>query len=135
MTRMILPSTFLRRALLLDAVCCAGLGLMLAIGAAPLGWWFHLPLPLLRESGLFLLAFAGLLGWACTRPQLPRLLVLGIIAGNALWALDSVLLLLPGWIAPNALGAGFILAQAIATALIAELEYVGLKRSAEAAVA
>jgi hypothetical protein len=135
MMRMILPSTFLRRALLLDAVSCAGLGLLLAVGAAPLGWWFHLPLPLLRESGIVLLAFAALLAWACTRPQLPRLLVLGIITGNALWALDSVLLLLPGWIAPNALGACFILAQAIATALIAELEYVGLKRSATAAMA
>lgn len=131
---MIAPSTFLRRALLLDAASCAALGLLLAVCAAPLGWWFHLPLPLLRESGLVLLAFAAFLAWACTRPLLPRLLVLAIIAGNALWALDSVLLL-PGWIAPNALGACFILVQAIATALIAELEYVGLRRSATAAMA
>jgi hypothetical protein len=135
MTGTILPSAFLRRALLLDAASCAALGLLLALGAAPLGWWFHLPLPLLRESGLFLLGFAALLGWACTRPRLPRLLVLGIVAGNALWALDSVLLLLPGWIAPNGLGACFILVQAIVTALIAELEYVGLRRSAAAAMA
>ncbi|WP_052214885.1 hypothetical protein [Belnapia sp. F-4-1] len=134
MTRMIIPSAFLRRALLLDAVSCAALGLLLAVGAAPLGWWFHLPLPLLREAGLVLLAFAAFLAWTCTRPQLPRLLVLGIVAGNALWALDSVLLL-PGWIAPNGLGACFILVQAIATALIAELEYVGLKRCATAAMA
>ena len=132
---MIAPSTFLRRALLFDAASCAALGLLLAVCAAPLGWWFHLPLPLLREAGLVLLAFAAFLAWACTRPLLPRLLVLAIIAGNALWALDSVLLLLPGWIAPNGLGASFILVQAIATALIAELEYVGLRRSATAAMA
>ena len=132
---MIAPSTFLRRALLLDAASCAALGLLMAVCAAPLGWWFHLPLPLLRESGIVLLAFAAFLAWACTRPLLPRLLVLAIIAGNALWALDSVLLLLPGWIAPNGLGATFILVQAIATALIAELEYVGLRRSATAAMA
>lgn len=132
---MIAPSTFLRRALMLDAASCAALGLLLAVCAAPLGWWFHLPLPLLRESGIVLLAFAAFLAWACTRPLLPRLLVLAIIAGNALWALDSVLLLLPGWIAPNGLGASFILVQAIATALIAELEYVGLRRSATAAMA
>ena len=132
---MIAPSTFLRRALLLDAASCAALGLLLAVCAAPLGWWFHLPLPLLREAGLVLLAFAAFLAWACTRPLLPRLLVLAIVAGNALWALDSVLLLLPGWIAPNGLGASFILVQAIATALIAELEYVGLRRSATAAMA
>ena len=132
---MIAPSTFLRRALLLDAASCAALGLLLAVCAAPLGWWFHLPLPLLREAGLILLTFAAFLAWACTRPLLPRLLVLAIIAGNALWALDSVLLLLPGWIAPNGLGACFILVQAIATALIAELEYVGLRRSATAAMA
>ncbi len=132
---MIIPSTFLRRALLLDAASCTALGLLMAVCAAPLGWWFHLPLALLREAGLFLLAFAALLGWLATRPVLPRWAALGIVAGNALWAIDSVLLLLPGWIAPNGLGACFILVQAIATGLIAELEYVGLKRSATAAMA
>ncbi|MBL6454839.1 hypothetical protein JMJ55_05855 [Belnapia sp. T6] len=132
---MIIPSTFLRRALLLDAASCLLLGLLLAVGAAPLGWWFHLPLALLRESGFFLLAFAALLLWLATRPALPRWAVLGVVAGNALWAIDSVLLLLPGWIAPNMLGGCFILIQAIATGLIAELEYVGLKRSAAAAMA
>ncbi|WP_218127880.1 hypothetical protein [Belnapia rosea] len=132
---MITPSTFLRRALLLDAACCLLLGLLMAVCAAPLGWWFHLPLALLREAGLFLLAFGVLLAWLGTRAVLPRWAVLGVIAGNALWAIDSVLLLLPGWIAPNMLGGAFILAQAIATALIAELEYAGLRRSATAAMA
>lgn len=130
---MILPSVFLRRALLLDAACSGAMGLLLAVAAAPLGWWFHLPEALLRESGLFLLAFAAALAWLGTRSAVPRWAVLGVVIGNALWAIDSVLLLLPGWIAPNWLGGGFILAQAVVVAALAELEYVGLQRSARAA--
>lgn len=127
------PSVLLRRALLLDAACSGAMGLLLAVAAAPLGWWFHLPEALLRESGFFLLAFAAALVWLGTRPAVPRWAVLGVVIGNALWAIDSVLLLLPGWIAPNWLGGGFILAQAAIVAALAELEYVGLQRSARAA--
>ncbi|MDN3566962.1 hypothetical protein ACFQY5_07030 [Paeniroseomonas aquatica] len=132
---MILPSVLLRRALLLDAACSGGMGLVLALAAAPLGGWFHLPEALLREAGLFLLAFAAALGWLGSRPAVPRWAVLGVIIGNALWAIDSVLLLLPGWIAPNWLGVGFILAQALIVAALAELEYAGLRRSARAVTA
>jgi len=126
---MIMPSVFLRRALLLDAACSGAMGLLLAIGAAPLGWWFHLPEALLREAGIFLAVFAAALVWLASRQALPRLVVLGVVTGNALWAIDSVLLLLPGWIAPNLLGGSFILVQAVIVGALAELEYVGLRRS------
>jgi hypothetical protein len=128
---MIMPSVFLRRALLLDAACSGAMGLLLAIGAAPLGWWFHLPEALLREAGIFLVVFATALVWLASRQALPRLVVLGVVTGNALWAIDSVLLLLllPGWITPNLLGGSFILVQAVIVGVLAELEYVGLRRS------
>jgi hypothetical protein len=132
---MIMPSVFLRRALLLDAVCSGAMGLLLAIGAAPLGWWFRLPEALLREAGIFLVVFAAALVWMASRQVLPRMVVLAVITGNALWAIDSVLLLLPGWIAPNMLGGVFILVQAVIVGALAELEYVGLRRSPGVAVA
>jgi hypothetical protein len=50
-----------------------------------------------------------------------------VIIGNALWVSASALLLLGGMIAPNALGYVVIGAQAAAVALLAELEYFGLR--------
>jgi hypothetical protein len=45
------------------------------------------------------------------------------------WAFDSIALLCTGWLAPTGLGIAFISAQALAVALFADLEYVGLRRS------
>ena len=126
----IMPSPFLRRVLLLDAASCLGMGLLLAAVAGPLARWFHLPVALLWQSGVFLLVFAGLLLWMATRAAVPRLLVWAVIIGNALWALDSVLLLASGWVAPNALGGVFITAQALVVGVLAALEHAGLRRSA-----
>ncbi len=127
------PSPFLRRVLLADAVCSGAMGLLLAALAGPLSRWFGLPLPMLREVGLFLLGFAALVAVLGLRRASPRLLVWVVIIGNALWALDSVLLLVSGWVAPTTLGGLFVVAQALVVALLAELEYVGLRRSAPVA--
>ena len=56
-------------------------------------------------------------------------LVWAVIIGNVLWAGDSILLLLTGWIEPAALGYAFFVTQALAVILFAELQYVGLRRS------
>src|SRR3954466_12474058 len=126
---MFIPTPFLRRVLGLDAASCFGRGLLLAALAGPLGGWFHLPVALLREAGLFLLVFGGGLAWATTRPALPRLLVQGVVLGNALWAVASLLLLPSGLVAPNALGGAFLVAQALVVGLLAALEAAGLRRS------
>ena len=47
-----------------------------------------------------------------------------------IWVLDSVVLLFTGWVSPNFLGYAFVIAQAAVVALLADLEYVGLKRAA-----
>jgi hypothetical protein len=52
---------------------------------------------------------------------------------NAVWIVDSVLLLFSGWIQPNLFGQAFIVVQALFVLVMTELEYVGLKRSAVAA--
>ena len=126
----IIPSDFLRRVLLADAVSSGAMGLLLALLAGPLSRWFGLPSALLLEVGLFLLAFAAFVAVLGLRRASPRLLVWLVIAGNALWALDSVLLLVSGWVAPTALGGVFVVAQALVVAVLAELEYSGLHRSA-----
>ena len=128
----IAPSPFLLRVLLLDAASSGAMGLLLALGAGALGPIMHLPAGLLREVGVFLLGFAALVGAMATRQSLPRWLVLAVVAGNALWAVDSLLLLLAGWVAPNALGAAFVAGQALVVAALAGLEWLGLRRSAPA---
>ena len=53
-----------------------------------------------------------------------------MIAGNALWVAASVALLRSRWIPPSVLGWAFVIVQAAAVAVLAEMEYVGLRKSA-----
>lgn len=131
---MIRPSALLRRALQADAVVSGAMALLLSFGSGVLARLLALPEPLLLETGLFLIGYAVLVGWLGTRAVLPRTMVLIVIAGNALWTLGSVTLLLSGSVAPNALGIAFVLVQATAVGIFAELQFIGLKRS-DAAVA
>jgi hypothetical protein len=132
---MILPSSFLRRAIQIDAVFSGVSALLLTFGAGALAPWLNLPEPLLRESGLFLIAYAALVGWLGTRQSMPKPLVWLVISGNAAWTIASIALLFTGWVAPNLLGEAFVAMQAIAVGVIAELQYVGLRRSGDALTA
>jgi hypothetical protein len=58
-----------------------------------------------------------------------------VVAGNAAWTLASTALLLSGAVSPNWLGEIVVVAQAIATGVFAELQYVGLRKSAGAVAA
>ena len=131
---MIHPSTFLNRALLADAIFSGVAALALTLGAGVLAPVLNLPEALLRETGLFLIAYTALVGWLAARSSVPKALLLLVIVGNAAWTLGSIALLFSGAVAPNLLGQIFIVAQAIATGVFAELQYVGLRRS-DAAVA
>ena len=123
------PSALLRNALLADAVLSGATGLTLALAAGPLSTLLGLSVGLLRESGLFILPFAALAGWMRFRDRLARTSVFVLVVANALWALDSVLVLLLGWIEPTVLGEVFVVGQAAIVAVIAELQFVGLRRS------
>ena len=126
---MIHPSLFLRRAIQADAIFSGASALLLTFGAGALAPWLNLPEALLRETDLFLIAYAALVGWLWSRPSVPRLLVMIVIAGNAAWTLASIALLVSGAVSPNLLGEIVVVAQAIATGVFAELQYVGLRRS------
>ena len=126
---MIHPSMLLRRALLADAIFSGASALLLSLGAGALAPLLDLPQALLRETGLFLIAYTALVGWLGTRPSIPRALVAIVIAGNAAWTIASVALLFSGWVTPNLLGEILVAAQAIVVGVFAELQYVGLRRS------
>jgi hypothetical protein len=126
---MIRPSLLLRRALLADAIFSGASALLLSLGAGALAPLLDLPQALLRETGLFLIAYTALVGWLGTRPSLPKALVAIVVAGNAAWTIASVVLLFGGWVTPNLLGELLVAAQAIVVGVFAELQYVGLRKS------
>jgi hypothetical protein len=132
---MIHPSLFLRRALLADAIFSAVSAVLMTIGAGALATLLNLPEALLRETGLFLIAYAIFVGWLGTRASLPKALALIVVMGNAAWTLASIALLFSGMVSPNLLGEIVVVAQAIATGVFAELQYIGLRKSGSALAA
>ncbi|MGJ4994887.1 hypothetical protein ACQR0Z_10765 [Bradyrhizobium sp. HKCCYLS3077] len=132
---MITSSTLLRRALIADAVFSGVAGLALTFDTSPLAALMQLPEALLRETGLFLIVYAGFVGWLGTRATVAKPLVMLVIAGNAAWTVGSIALLFSGLVTPNVLGEIFIAAQAVGTGVFAELQYMGLRRSAGAVAA
>src|SRR5450432_119725 len=110
---MIHPSQFLRRAILADAIFSGASAVLLTFGAGALAPLLNLSEALLLETGLFLIAYAVLVGWLGTRPIMPKALVIVVIAGNAVWTLASIALLFSGAVTPNLPGEIFIAAQAV----------------------
>lgn len=126
---MMRPSSFLRRVLVADAAASGATGAAMALGGGFAAGLLGLPEDLLRYAGLALLPFAALVAFIGTRDEVPRAALWAVIGANVLWAADSVLLLVGGWVAPGALGTAFVLGQAAAVAVFAELEYMGLRRT------
>ncbi|HJV80841.1 hypothetical protein [Noviherbaspirillum sp.] len=122
-------SSFLRRVLLADALTSFGTGLLLTLDAGFLAPLLGLPSALLRAAGLILLPFAALVAYVGTREPVSPHWVWAVILGNALWVIDSIALLLSGWITPTLAGMAFVATQALAVAVLAELEYVGLRKN------
>jgi hypothetical protein len=129
---MIHPSLLLRRALLADAIFSGVSALLLTFDAQALASLTNLPEALLREAGLFLIAYTALVGWLGTRQVLPKLLAGIVIAGNVAWTLASIGLLFSSAVTPNLLGEAAVVMQAIAVGVLAELQYIGLRRSGNA---
>jgi len=82
-----------------------------------------------RTVSVELEPWPAFVAWLGTRERVQRPLVFAVVACNALWALDSVLLLVTGWVEPTILGEVFVLGQAAVVAVLAELEFIGLRRS------
>jgi hypothetical protein len=124
------PNTFLRFALLADAIASSATGLLLIAGAGLLESFTNIPVALAREAGLVLIPYVAFVATVGTLENIMRGAVWAIIAANAVWALASVALLVSGWIAPNVLGVIFVAMQAAVVAVFGELQFIGLRRSA-----
>ena len=132
---MIYPSSLLHRALQADAIFSGTGAVLMTLGAGELAPLLNLPEALLREAGLFLIAYAAFVGWLSTRTSFPKILVIAVVAGNAAWTLSSIALIFSGAVTPNVLGEIALAAQAIVVGILAELQFLGLRRSSEIAAA
>jgi hypothetical protein len=122
-------SSLLRRVLVVDAVFSGASGVAMIAFAGAFASLLQLPVELISEAGIVLLPFAAFVGFVASRGAPSRLAVWTIIAINIFWAVDSIVLLFSGWVAPNALGYAVVIAQAAGVLVLADLEYMGLKRS------
>lgn len=123
-------SPFLRRVLVADALISAAAGVLMGLGAGPLQDVLALPGMLLRAAGLALLPWAACLMWLARRPIVPAGALWAVIIVNLMWVAESAWVAFAGAFQPNALGQAFIVIQAIAVAVIADFEFIGMRRSA-----
>ena len=123
---------FLRNVLRADALVSGAAGLLMAAGAPWLAPFLGLPSGLLFWAGVALFPFVALLLGVAARGEVKRLMLVDIIGINALWVAASFGVLFSGAVAPNVLGYAFVIAQALAVAVLAELQFVGLRRSSAA---
>lgn len=126
-------SSLLRRVLVVDAVSSGAMGLAMIAFAELLAGLLQLPVELVSEAGIVLLPFAAFVGFVASRREPARIAVWLIIAMNVVWVVDSIVLLFTGWVAPSALGYAFVIAQSAVVLVLADFEYMGLKRSAAVA--
>lgn len=123
-------SPFLRNVLLLDALVSGTAAIALLGSAHILSPLLDIPQSLLFWAGAVLVPFVLMVLALSRRQSVSRTMLIEIIAINAVWVVASFGLLVSGLVTPNLLGIGFVGAQAIAVALFAELQYVGLRRLA-----
>ncbi|MGH3646145.1 MAG: hypothetical protein ACRDTM_03060 [Micromonosporaceae bacterium] len=119
----------LRLVLRIDAAASGltGAGALAGLGFLP--GLLGTPTTLLVPVGIFLLVWAGALAYLAGRPAMAPAAVWAVIVVNLLWVVDSVVTAFAGWFPLTGLGIGYLLLQASAVAVFAELQYVGLRRT------
>jgi hypothetical protein len=126
---------FLRNVIRADAAsggASALLHLVLAGALAPL---LGLPHALVVGSGVALIGYVALAAFISLCDPMPRALIWVLILGNAAWVVGCVAVLCSAQLSPTLLGQIYIGVQALAVAVLAELEWTALRRQAQLAPA
>lgn len=129
----IVSSRFLKNAFLADAAATGALAVLHLVRPLPVTGLLGLPEPLLHGTGLFMAGYVAMLLALAAGRTLWKPLVWFVVVGNVLWALASIDILVLGLVEPSPLGAWYVVAQAAGTLVLAGLQYVGLKKSPQAA--
>jgi hypothetical protein len=126
-------SSYLRKALLADAVVSGAACLAMIAGADITHGLLGLPSALLFWSGVALIPFIVMLAMVVRAGRAPGGLIVTIIALNFAWVAASLWVALGPAFAPTLLGKVFIVAQAATVAIFAELQIIGLRRASATA--
>jgi len=118
----------LRLALRFDAAVTVAFGALLVVASPLLDGWLGIATPLLLVLGVLLVGYAAVLELVVARRPSPAL-AWEVILLNVLWAAASVVAVLTDALTLTTLGTVFVLGQAAAVALIADLQYLALRRA------
>ena len=116
----------LRVALRVDAIA-SGMSGLAFLGTKEL---FGLPSALTLPTGVFLLVFAAGVWLAASPPTLNTRAVATVIVLNIAWVVASVAVLAAGMLPLTSVGVAYAIVQAVAVAILADLEYMGLRKIA-----
>jgi hypothetical protein len=122
----------LRTALWADAMVSLASGALQVAFSGLMSERLGLPVSLLAYTGEFFLLYGAAVALLATRKHPPGGVVWLLIIGNALWAAATLTLLLIGGLSPTLPGKGYVVMQAVIVAILAELQYFGLRRSQSA---
>lgn len=121
-------SISLRHAVLADGIISGAMGVLLFAASGPLSGLLRLPAAFLFWVGLALLPWMAALVIIARKERMARGAVETVIALNALWVLASIALIVADPFGMTALGIAFVVAQALAVTVFADLQFFGLKR-------
>jgi hypothetical protein len=118
----------LRRSMQADAVVTAIVALGAMVESGLIAPWLGVPPLALVILGAILLGWAAALWMAASRPTISRRFAwLSVILG-AVWVVDSVVLLVSGWLPFTTEGWWLVAIVALAVAGFTEAQYIGLRR-------
>jgi hypothetical protein len=120
--------TGLRRVLAFDALSGAGTGALQLGLTGLLSQWLGLSESLLQGSGMAIFAFVALAGWLALQAEPPRAALATIVVCNFAWVIGCVALAFGGAPGVTALGLAYLLFQAVVVLVLAELQWMGLRR-------
>jgi len=118
---------FMRCVLWADAISCLACGLLQLALTSVLSERLGLPATLLADTGIFLLLYGAAVVFLATRIRVPNVIVWLLIAGNVAWAVACVAFLLGAVAELTLFGKGYIVLQASAVAILAQLQYAALR--------
>jgi hypothetical protein len=135
MLNLLSTPSVLRAVLWFDASTGVLLGAVHLLFTALLAESLGLPPGLLTVTGVMLLGYAALAITISRAPAAQRGLLWVLIFGNFAWALASLALLLGSAVTPTLLGQAYLLVHVVSVSLLAELQWMGVRRLPDTAVA
>jgi hypothetical protein len=120
-------SLFFRRAVTADAIGTTATAALMSLEATLLGAALGLPAAVFVAIGVALLPYVGWLLWLATRDTVARRVAMLPVLLNAVWAVDCLAVL---WLAaePTTFGKTFVLLQVGVSVLLAEMQWIGLRK-------